>query len=249
MYMICKHDMWIKSLRYRKFSYVAMLMIVFPLLFIFSMSTSPFLTDLVTSVVKASFACFVFLKSYSLTWNPRPIRNVDFQAQFLGNVLMEVIHCLQMGTQFRKAYSWLSPRILSRGQWTQVTSKMEENPLKWRSKSHHLMVFCSSTSSDTPLRSYEHVCLTDPNWVLNAPQEKLDLVGLMATAWPGDSKFVVLDQREYLVGGWPTPLKNMSLSVGMIFPIYGKIYNVPNHQPDTISLNQRVLRLIDHFFW
>ena len=115
MYMICKHDMWIKSLRYRKFSYVAMLMIVFPLLFIFSMSTSPFLTDLVTSVVKASFACFVFLKSYSLTWNPRPIRNVDFQAQFLGNVLMEVIHCLQMGTQFRKAYSWLSPRILSRG--------------------------------------------------------------------------------------------------------------------------------------
>ena len=222
MYMICKHDMWIKSLRYRKFSYLALLMIVFPLLFICSMSRSPFLTDLVTSVVKPSFDCFVSLKSYSLTWNPRPIRNVDFQAQFLGNVLMEVIHCLQMGTQFRKAYSWLSLRILSRGQWTQVTSKMEENPLKWRSKSHHLMVFCRSTSSETPLRSYEHVCLTDPNWVLNAPQEKLDLVGLMATAWPGDSKFVVLDQREYLVGGWPL-WKNMSLSVGMMFPIYGKI--------------------------
>jgi hypothetical protein len=37
-------------------------------------------------------------------------------------------------------------------------------------------------------------------------------------------------------GGWwlsPTPLKNMSSSVGMMkFPIYGKIKNVPNHQPE-----------------
>ena len=31
----------------------------------------------------------------------------------------------------------------------------------------------------------------------------------------------------------PTPLKNMSSSVGMMtFPIYGKITSVPNHQPD-----------------
>jgi hypothetical protein len=30
-----------------------------------------------------------------------------------------------------------------------------------------------------------------------------------------------------------TPLKNMSSSVGMMtFPIYGKIKNVPNHQPN-----------------
>jgi hypothetical protein len=34
-----------------------------------------------------------------------------------------------------------------------------------------------------------------------------------------------------LVGGIPTPLKNMSSSVGMIIPIYGKIKHVPNHQP------------------
>ena len=34
-----------------------------------------------------------------------------------------------------------------------------------------------------------------------------------------------------LVGGIPTPLKNMSSSVGMMtFPIYGKNH-VPNHQP------------------
>ena len=40
-------------------------------------------------------------------------------------------------------------------------------------------------------------------------------------------------QREtYPVGGRPTPLKNMSSSVGiMTFPIYGKIKHVPNQQP------------------
>ena len=31
-----------------------------------------------------------------------------------------------------------------------------------------------------------------------------------------------------------TPLKNMSLSIGMMnFPIYGKIKHVPKHQPET----------------
>ena len=41
------------------------------------------------------------------------------------------------------------------------------------------------------------------------------------------------DDYSYLVGGWATPLKNMSSSVGMMkFPIYGKIKNVYllNHQ-------------------
>ena len=34
-----------------------------------------------------------------------------------------------------------------------------------------------------------------------------------------------------LVGGIPTPLKNMSSSVGIMkFPIYGNIKHVPNHQ-------------------
>ena len=35
-----------------------------------------------------------------------------------------------------------------------------------------------------------------------------------------------------LVGGIPTPLKNMSPSVGMIIPNLWKVKNVPNHQPD-----------------
>ena len=35
-----------------------------------------------------------------------------------------------------------------------------------------------------------------------------------------------------LVGGWPTPLKNMTSSVGMMnFPTEWKQKNVPNHQP------------------
>ena len=35
-----------------------------------------------------------------------------------------------------------------------------------------------------------------------------------------------------MVGGIPTPLKNMSPSIGMMtFPRYGKIKHVPNHQP------------------
>ena len=34
-----------------------------------------------------------------------------------------------------------------------------------------------------------------------------------------------------LVGDIPTPLKNIS-QWRLFFPIYGKIKNVPNHQPD-----------------
>ena len=33
-----------------------------------------------------------------------------------------------------------------------------------------------------------------------------------------------------LVGGIPTPLENLS-PLGLLFPIYGKIKNVLNHQP------------------
>ena len=39
----------------------------------------------------------------------------------------------------------------------------------------------------------------------------------------------------YLVGGIPTPLKNMSL-LGWLFPIYGKIKHVPNHQPGILYI-------------
>ena len=35
---------------------------------------------------------------------------------------------------------------------------------------------------------------------------------------------------HYLIGGWPAPLKNIG-QLGLLFPLYGKIKNVPNHQP------------------
>ena len=38
-----------------------------------------------------------------------------------------------------------------------------------------------------------------------------------------------------LVGGIPTPLKNISSSVGMMTFLYGKKSNVPNHQPEIIQ--------------
>ena len=47
------------------------------------------------------------------------------------------------------------------------------------------------------------------------------LVGNLLSGWP------------CLVGGWPTPLKNIS-QLGLLFPIYGKIKNIPNHQPGII---------------
>ena len=40
----------------------------------------------------------------------------------------------------------------------------------------------------------------------------------------------------WLVVFRPTPPKNMRSSIGMrTYPIYGKIKNVPNHQPDDIT--------------
>ena len=48
----------------------------------------------------------------------------------------------------------------------------------------------------------------------------------------GDMLGICLENNwiTLLVGGWPTPLKNMS-QLGWLFPIYGKIQNIPNHQP------------------
>ena len=46
--------------------------------------------------------------------------------------------------------------------------------------------------------------------------------------------FLVIKSEQPSLGGCiPTPLKNMSSSIGMMkFPIHEKIKNVPNHQPD-----------------
>ena len=46
---------------------------------------------------------------------------------------------------------------------------------------------------------------------------------------------------ENTSGWWlsPTHLKNRSSSIGILFPIYGKIKNVPNHKPDMYFLQDR----------
>ena len=44
-----------------------------------------------------------------------------------------------------------------------------------------------------------------------------------------DARFFKTLGSSYVVGG-PTPLKNIN-RLGLLFPIYGKIKSVPNHQP------------------
>ena len=50
-----------------------------------------------------------------------------------------------------------------------------------------------------------------------------------------------------LVGGWPTPLKNIS-QLWILFPIYGKIKNVPDHQP-VYSMFPIITRLYPHILF
>ena len=43
-------------------------------------------------------------------------------------------------------------------------------------------------------------------------------------------------KKTWLVGGIPTPLKNLSSSVGMVIPnIWKNKSHVPNHQPEKIN--------------
>jgi hypothetical protein len=52
------------------------------------------------------------------------------------------------------------------------------------------------------------------------------------------TEFFGLPHVKNLSGWWlsPTPLKNMSSSVGVMkISIYGKIKNVPNHQPVVVG--------------
>ena len=65
---------------------------------------------------------------------------------------------------------------------------------------------------------------------------------------------VYSEQYVTLVGGWATPLKNMSSSIGMMkFPTYGKIWEnrkwQPNHQPDTILILNQTAHLDGLSMW
>ena len=71
---------------------------------------------------------------------------------------------------------------------------------------------------DVNVRKNSHVC-----WLVGGCEvERIE----------GSKRKATQSYNDILVGGIPTPLKNMSSSVGIMrFPIYGKIKNVPNHQP------------------
>ena len=60
--------------------------------------------------------------------------------------------------------------------------------------------------------------------------------------------YFLVDLKLNLVGGIPTPLKHMSLSVGMMtFPIYGKSFKIPWFQSPPTS-HYSYLRLINHSY-
>ena len=64
---------------------------------------------------------------------------------------------------------------------------------------------------------------------LQIPQWRLMLVHLLD---PGRGMVIKKKLMNiWLVGGWATPLKKNEGQLGWLFPIYGKIKNVPNHQP------------------
>ena len=59
-----------------------------------------------------------------------------------------------------------------------------------------------------------------------------------------NSEMTNMLMKHEITGWWlsPTPLKIMSSSVGMMkFPIYGKIQNVPNHQPVNTGHEKKTL--------
>ena len=80
--------------------------------------------------------------------------------------------------------------------------------------------FASGAPGTPPVRKKEET--DSPLTLLDVPMKQTQVSLVWSTA--------VLQ----LVGGWATPLKNIS-QLGWLFPIYGKIKNVPNHQPDNES--------------
>ena len=87
----------------------------------------------------------------------------------------------------------------------------------------------------------KRVQLKNPPWLVESSRQKTMWPFPAIQHWSVDTIQSILHDRYhqlsllsiiYLVGGWGTPLKNMTSSIGMMnFPIYGKIKNVPNHQP------------------
>jgi len=108
-----------------------------------------------------------------------------------------------------------------------------------------------------PFSSSQTVCL--PGRVTNS--DLLKTMGPFGPTWvdrDGSDRVVTVsvtipsEDMDDLVGGIPTPLKNMSSSVGMILPNIWrrKKSNVPNHQPVTkFGMHALVFPSVGAFRW
>ena len=98
-------------------------------------------------------------------------------------------------------------------------------------------------------------------WWYVRPSPGTTVCGCLTTgrsAWTGDAWTEILytgtrvDDVDDLVGGWPTPLKNMSSSVGMIIPnIWKKMFQTTNQWcicsecRDSVNLESKPLDISD----
>ena len=62
------------------------------------------------------------------------------------------------------------------------------------------------------------------DWVMNLEEMLWNGVDLYQSS--------ITHMQQYLVGGIPTPLKKDESQLGLLFPIFGNIKNIPNHQTD-----------------
>ena len=108
----------------------------------------------------------------------------------------------------------------------------------------HLLYIClhyfaySSTSSyimsneNTSINGHQPIF---GSWSSHWYQYDIELVVYLPLwkiyGWSMDNLWIIYGSAMDLVGGIPTPLKNMSSSIGMMtFPRYGKTKDVPNRQ-------------------
>ena len=117
-----------------------------------------------------------------------------------------------------------SPRLAALGE----TSRNLEGRSKQR---HHLMTYFGS-------------CIIYTLWIFKIAMENgpfIDDFPIKTSIYKGFSMAMLNNQMVYiyiylsiyLSGWWLTyPSEKYESQLGLLFPIYGKIKNVPNHQPD-----------------
>ena len=67
-------------------------------------------------------------------------------------------------------------------------------------------------------------------WFSQRRKPPISWISQLATFDVTGGYHLLKKKKHILVGGWPAPLKNIN-QLGLWFPIYGNIKNVPNHQP------------------